>query len=79
MSAEVTIAQRLFVSDVRHLACRRDPDPRWLEGCSKVRCIVNGRYVYLCPLRVAAFLADAPSLAGIACQLPSDSDSQSLS
>jgi hypothetical protein len=67
-STDPIIPHRLYGADFRMLACRVEPDPRYL-GCAKVRVRVNGTSAYLCPLRVEAFLADAlSSLAGLACE-----------
>ena len=72
-SSDPIIPHRLYGADFRMLACRADPDPRFGDRCSKVRVRVNGTSAYLCPLRVEAFLADAPSsLAGLTCE-PSSS------
>lgn len=61
------IPYRLHGADFRMLACRADPDPRFV-GCEKIRVIVDGTSVYLCPPRVYAFLSDAGgSLAGLTC------------
>jgi len=66
-SSDPIIPHRLYGSDFRMLACRVDPDPRFL-GCDKVRVRVNGTSAYLCPRRVYAFLQDEPgSLAGLTC------------
>lgn len=71
--SDVVIAQRLYSSDLRILACRADPDPRFDGRCSKIRVKANGLYAYLCPLRVAAFLAvDQQSLAGLVCSSASE-------
>lgn len=63
---------RLWSSDVRMLSCRDLPDPR-SPGCCKERFAVAERTLWLCPKRVARFLAadDGVSLAGVRCDQPS--------
>lgn len=63
---ELVIAQRLFSSDLRILACRRVGDPRE-PGCAKIRVRANGRAFWLCRSRVSAFFVGG-SLAGIECE-----------
>lgn len=68
------IPYRLHGADFRMLACRADPDPRFV-GCEKIRVIVDGKSCYLCPPRVYAFLAGEGSLAGLSCVAPVGGDS----
>lgn len=62
--------QSLFASDVRMLACRRDPDPL-ADGCRKQRVYCKGKSYWLCPARLDLFEdadLDRPvSLAGVEC------------
>lgn len=62
------LQNRLWSSDVRILSCRVEADPR-SAGCSKKRFAVAERELWLCPLRVEAFLSarEGVSLSGVQC------------
>lgn len=69
MAEAIVVLQRLFSSDLRMLACRREPDPSSV-GCCKVKVRANGAAFLLCPARVERFLSATSSfsLAGVECQ-----------
>lgn len=69
MADAIVVLQRLYSSDLRMLACRREPDPR-SAGCCKVTVRANGAAFFLCPARVERFLSatEGFSLAGVECQ-----------
>lgn len=67
---DFVVRQRLFASDLRILACRRDRS----VACDRVS-VQSGRTVYfLCRKRVSAFFiaVEGQSLAGIICGDPAD-------